>query len=155
MTFDEINRQARPYPAHLLHGLETGLCLFSAAFLGWNDVIHFARKGLATTCVDTDGERLAEMRAAYPSGWVFSATDAFAFAEEAFSDGRKWDAVSVDPFLGNAENRVRRMRDVFLGLARHVAIIGIPRTLQVTSIDGWNVSVFPRSQNASWLVCRA
>lgn len=152
MTFDEINRQARPYPAHLLDGLETGLCLFSAAFMGWNDVIHFARKGIQTTCVDTDGAKLEEMRVVYPDGWEFLEANAFEFAQNA---GRQWDAVSVDPFLGNAENHVRRMWGVFLGLARCVATIGIPRTLHVDHVDGWDVSVFPRSSNASWLVCRA
>ena len=49
-----IAEQARPYPGHLLREDGTGLCLFSAAFLGWNDAIHMARVGKTLTSNHND-----------------------------------------------------------------------------------------------------
>lgn len=156
MTRDlvDLSREARQYPAYLLAGAETGLCLFSAAFLGVNDAIHFARKRIVTTCVDVDGDKLEQMQAIYPPGWEFVEGDAFVVAELAAAGGRQWDAVSVDPFLGDAENRVRRNLETFLALARDVITITIPRTLRIPEVAGWTASTFPRSRSAAWLVMR-
>lgn len=150
--FSRLSREAREYPGYLLAGAETGCCLFSAAFLGVNDVVHFARRGIETVCVDVDVERLERMREIYPSTVELVAGDAFEFVERARAEGRTFDAISVDPFLGNAERRVQRELPAFLELARKVATITIANVRKIPELDGWNVSTFPRSPVASWLV---
>ena len=116
----KIAEQARSYPGHLLPQHGTGLCLFSAAFLGWNDAIHFARRQLTTTCVDIDADKLIEMKALYPDDWQFIDTDAFEFAEGAWTIGAMWDAVSVDTFTGDIEERSLKSLDLWCGIARTV-----------------------------------
>jgi hypothetical protein len=74
---EAVSRVARPFPAWLLNGCETGLCLFAAAFLGHNDAIHFARAGIQTTCVDKDAARIEKMIDLYPRDWEFLTTDAW------------------------------------------------------------------------------
>lgn len=152
-TLKAVSREARIYPAHLLTGCQDGLCLYSAAFLGTNDAVHFARKGIVTTCVDIDGSKLEEMRELYPAGWDFVQADALDYALDAA--GCQWDAVSVDQFLGDETKRVLAALPLFLHLARKVATVTIPAGADLPHLDGWKFSVFPRSPRASWLVCRA
>jgi hypothetical protein len=64
ITFDQLNRNAQPYPGHLLPEGGTGLALFAAGFHGWNDVIHMARKHMAVHCVDVDADKLWDMLSA-------------------------------------------------------------------------------------------
>ena len=94
-TLEHVAEQARPYPAHLLDGCETGLCLFAAAFLGHNDAIHFAEAGLHTTCIDIDEDRLGEMRELYPSEWEFAVFDAWDYARRP----------ALGPYLGRRLGR--------------------------------------------------
>jgi hypothetical protein len=147
-----ISREAREYPAWLLAGCETGLCLFAAAFLGVNDVVHFARRRIATVAVDRDAGRLEQMRAVYPGCVELVAGDAFEFVERARAAGRVWDAISVDPFLGDATERVRANLPAFLELARKVATVTIPFDAPAPVVDGWQASTIVRSPAASWLV---
>lgn len=151
-TYAEINLQARPYPSPLLKGMRTGLCLFSAGFLGWNDAIHFCRRGICTTCVDTDAWKTREMETMYPDAWTFVVEDAWEFALDA--KGQTWDVVSIDPFVGDICDRVWCSRELFLGLARKLVTLTIPRGMEVPEIAGWSSSVFPRGTEtvADWLV---
>lgn len=149
-----ILSEARPYPAHLLNAGETGLALFSAAFLGWNDVVHFARKGLTCTCVDRDAVQLAEMAARYPSDWRFVVSDAWEYVEAATAEGLSWDVVTVDPFMGNAAERVWATLDSFLALAGRLATVTVPSDWSEPAPDGWRQTLFPRAQGVSWLVMR-
>lgn len=143
--------EARPYPAALLDDCESGLAVFSAAFRGWNDVIHFARKGLRTTCVDSNADRLAEMAAIYPADWEFVTSDAWDFAEHAASEDTTWDAITVDPFTDNIQ-RVLDTLDLFLSLSRKVATFTVKRTSVLPSLEGWEQSLVPRARDISWLV---
>lgn len=152
---DRISLEARPYPADMLEHCETGLLLFAAAFLGANDAIHFARKQLVCTCVDTNSERLARMEALYPSDWLFEAQDAWEFARDAADRGKTWDAVSVDTFTGTATIRSVETLDLWCSLANRCVTATIATGQAVTVPDGWRGFVFPRearSEIASWLV---
>lgn len=149
-----ISLEARPYPAYLLNGCQTGLAVFSAAFLGWNDVIHFARKGIQTTCVDRDGERLAEMEAIYPTDWEFVVSDAWEFADKAAGQELTWDVVTVDPFMGEAAEKVWRTLDAFLCLADRMVTVTVPSGWIRRPPRGWQHSLFPRARGVSWLVLR-
>lgn len=155
VTLEQVGREARPYPTHLLEGCETGLVLFAAAFLGHNDAIHFAKAGLRTTCVDIDAERLREMQVLYPPDWEFVVADAFQYADDAshYAYG-PWDAVSVDTFTGDA------MRDSLGNLWDWTEIAEKVVTVTITdeALDaydvptGWNASLFPRTSGVYWLV---
>lgn len=153
-TLDDLQRQARPYPAHLLPETGTALGLFAAGFHGWNDCIHFARKGLQTTCVDIDQDKLLEMAAVYPEGWEFRVDDAWEFAERSALEGREWDVVSVDPFFGDAAERAWETLYLWVTLAKSMVTLTVKSDTQLNTPDGWTSSFYPRSDNAAWLVMR-
>ena len=151
-----IAEQARPYPGHLLREDGTGLCLFSAAFLGWNDAIHMARLGMTVTCTDIDGPRLAEMEQIYPPSWTFLNVDAYDFALEAFAHGDMWDAVSADTFTGDQETRSLRSLSLWCSIARDVVTATCSRGTwdeQLIPV-GWSDTLMHRSgtSHVDWLV---
>lgn len=154
ITFDRLNREARPYPAYLLPKHGTALGLFAAGFHGWNDIIHFARKQMRVDCVDLDSDKLWEMAALYPSGFAFHAEDAWDFADRALKKGRKWDVVSVDPFLGDAAERA--WKDIYLwsGIARNLVTLTVASDAHLNVPQGWTADFFPRSSSAAWMVLR-
>lgn len=148
-----ISEQARPYPAHLLPEGGTGLCLFSAAFLGWNDAIHMARRGMTTTCVDLNQARLDEMEAIYPADWTFHVGDAWHFANRANIFGKQWDAVSADTFTGYAETASLGSLKLWCSLARSLVTVTCSNWRQNIKIpDGWHAEQFQRSSEVNWLV---
>jgi len=152
-SYQEINKQACPYPAFLLPEGGTGLCVFSAGFYGQNDVIHMARKKMTVTCVDKDAEKLFAMAQLYPQGWEFRVDDAWEFAERSVHDGRRFDAVSVDPFLGDAAERVWETLYLWTSLARNLLTITVKTDTQLNVPEGWELSgYFPRSHRAAWMV---
>ena len=149
---DGVSRDASLFPVHVLRAGTSGLCLFSAAFLGRNDAIHMARMGMTATCVDINGERLAEMEAMYPSDWEFVHGDAWEFATAASERGDRWDTVSVDTFTGNATDRALRTLDLWCGLADHAVAVTVCPDSKYRVPDGWLSGVMERSEIASWLV---
>lgn len=156
-TLESINYRAREYPAYLLRDGETGLGLFSAGFHGWNDVIHFYRADMVGTCVDLDGQKLGEMARIYPAGWRFEVEDAWGFAERAAYEERRWDVVSVDPYLGDAADRVWETLPLWLSLARRVVTVTVEGDEEPSLPSGWTHSFFlrgetPHGSNVNWLV---
>lgn len=152
---DAISAEARPYPADMLEDCQTGLLLFAAAFLGVNDAIHFARKQLRCTCVDTDRERLGRMEDIYPDDWTFHVQDAWEFAREAAERGKTWDAVSVDTFTGNATNRSLADLEVWCALANRCLTVTVATGQEYVVPEGWEGFLFPREASheiAAWLV---
>ena len=147
-----ISREARPYPADMLTYCETGLCLFAAAFMGVNDAVHYARKGLHTTCVDTNADRLSDMARVYPEGWEFLVSDAWDFAEECLAADIFYDAVSVDTFLGDATERSMGTLKLWCSIARKCVTATIPAGASPPVPAGWRSYEYPRSTKASWLV---
>lgn len=144
---------ARPYPAHLLEGCETGLCLFAAAFLGHNDAIHFAEAGIKTFCVDTDGERLSKMATLYPDDWRWAVDDAWKFADDAYALGETWDAVSVDSFTGEALERSMQSIELWCSLARKLVTVTVSSLVPWRIPPGWNFELLQRSSGGIyWLV---
>lgn len=156
-TLEHVAMEARPYPAHLLDGCETGLCLFAAAFLGHNDAIHMAEAGMVVMCVDTNGERLSEMEALYPSSWTFLTHDAWKFAETWTHKTPWWDVVSVDTFTGDAMLRSLTSLSLWTSLARKAVTVTITHDalalLDAYALpDGWKTSTFERASGVYWLV---
>ena len=149
---DEVSRNASVFPAYLLRHGDTGLCLFSAAFLGRNDAIHMARQEMVVTCVDIDTARLAQMSAMYPPDWSFVPGDAWGFALAAEERGDMWDVVSVDTFTGNATERGLASLELWCSLATRVMAATVCPGSEYVVPDGWKQSVLPRSEIASWLI---
>jgi hypothetical protein len=142
------------YPTDLLREGETGLCLFAAAFLGENDAVHMRDMGMTVDCVDTNGERLLEMRTMYPEHWLFHERDAWDFARKTDS---RWDVVSVDPFTGGTGDRALADLALWCSLARRLVTITLTNRVSHVAFprtpDGWKwETIMPRSANASWLV---
>jgi hypothetical protein len=152
VTYQELSRQARPYPAFLLDRCHTGLALFAAGFHGWNDAIHFARAGMRGDCVDIDGKRLNEMRAAYPDDWGFTCADAWQYAEQARAAGVSWDAVSVDTFTGGAMRRALDSLPLWCAIANRVVTVTYVKPNEYIVPDGWREGLYPRSDTVDWLV---
>ena len=86
------------FPGAALEGCETALCLFSAAWWGRQDAYWVADAGLHGTCVDTDGQRLAEM-AEHLSVAAGGSINRTRSTTASTSLGRQqWDVVTLDPF---------------------------------------------------------
>lgn len=152
-TLEHVAQEARPYPTHLLEGCETGLVLFAAAFLGHNDAIHMAEAGMDVMCVDIDRERLLEMEMLYPARWSFSSADAWDYANLWSRKGWQWDAVSVDTFTGDAMRRSLDSLELWCSLARRLVTVTITDdVLEVEKVEGWTMSLYPRSDHVAWLV---
>lgn len=153
-SLEHVAMEKRPYPAELLEGCESGLCLFAAAFLGHNDAIHFAEAGVPdVTLVDVDGERLREMNELYrDKRWTFAESDAFAFARFARQLGSKWDAVSVDTFTGSALERSLGDLEQWTSIARRFVTVTATRDASYRLPRGWRSRIVWRSSAAYWLV---
>lgn len=134
-----------PYPTDKLVGLQTALVLFSAAFGGMNDAAWIADAGLQAVCVDTDGEKLEEMRETYPENWAFVRWDAYQYVTEAQG---QMDVVSCDPFT-NEFDRCADNIESWCQLARHVVILGTGTHTVVEPPAGWEITdVVKRSEYA-------
>ncbi len=152
VTFDAINRKSGQYPAHLLPEGGTALSLFSAAFLGRNDVIHMARKEMEITCVDVDGDRLWEMATTYPNFMTFHVADAWEFAKSVMLKAQTWDVVSVDPFMGDAAEKAWGTMWLWSSLATKLLTVTVDPKQPLLVPEGWESYVFPRSSRAAWMV---
>lgn len=151
-TLTHVAQEARPYPTYLLEGAHSGLCLFSAAFYGHNEAIHFALEGLHTTCVDIDGEKLEAMADLYPKEWLFICRDAWDFAEKHAADGDRWDIVSVDTFRGNATERSLKSLDLWCSLANKAVVATLELGQTYETPEGWTAHTFQRNSEVFWLV---
>jgi hypothetical protein len=150
--FDRINRNAQVYPANVLPSGGTALCLFSAGFLGWNDVIHMVRSEMRVTCVDVDKDKLFEMATIYPAGLELHVEDAWEFANEAATAGRTWDVVSVDPYMGNAAEKAWETRSIWTLLADNIVTLTVAADRELFAPPGWSSYMFPRNEKVSWMV---
>lgn len=151
-TLEHIAMRARPYPADLLVGCETGLVLFAAAFQGHNDAVHFAEAGLETTCVDVDAAKLAAMAQLYPRSWKWAVDDAWKYAEDALRNGEQFDAVSVDTFTGDAMRRSLGSLELWTSIARRLVTATITDGEMPEAPPGWTASLFERASGVYWLV---
>ena len=151
---ERIGETAQQYPAQYLEGLETGLCLFGAAFSGANDAIHFYEHGLRTNVVDTDFERLSKMRRLYPDDWQFVHVDAWEYAEAARREELAFDAVSVDTFTGDAEIRSLASLELWTSIANELVTVTATPGKPFDVPDGWIVSKHWRGPGVYWLCLR-
>jgi hypothetical protein len=151
-TIEHVAQEARPYPTYLLEGAQTGLCLFSAAFLGHNEAIHFALEDVRTTLVDIDEPKMDTMRDLYPDTWEFVVADAWEYADKAAAEGRRWDVVSVDTFRGNATERSLRDLGVWCAIAEQAVACTLEDGQTYDVPDGWDTQLFWRNSEVLWLV---
>jgi hypothetical protein len=151
-TLEHVATEARPYPTYLLEGAETGVCLFSAAFLGHNEAIHFALEEIQTTCVDVDQEKLSVMASMYPESWEFVCRDAWEFADAAASVGMTWDVVSVDTFRGNATERSLSDLSPWCAIANKAVIATLADDMPYEVPEDWTETKFQRNSEVDWLV---
>lgn len=141
VTLDAVRDQGArdAFPCGRLSGCETGLALFAARWLGKQDCVWLADAGIETTCVDVDDERLREMFELYPAGWEFVTCDAFAFADWAVENDRRWDVVTLDPFT-DLFDRVAGNVETWCALARRMVVMGTGRRTRVKAPAGWRVT---------------
>lgn len=138
-------------------GCESALCLFSAEWLGKQDVYWLAKAGLTGTCVDLQGDKLAQMRELYPEGWKFHEDDVYGFSELAVERGWQWDVVNLDPWTGQFQ-QCADLIDRWTTLARKVVVIGHGnyRLTPPEAPEGWTlVQTIKRSDfkgHVDWLV---
>lgn len=151
-TLEHVAMEARPYPTYLLEDAKTGLCLFSAAFQGHNDVIHFALESVQTVCVDIDSEKLDALAELYPEDWRFICRDAWEFAKEAAKKGGHWDVVSVDTFRGNATERSLADLGVWCAIADRAVVATLEDGQTYEVPEGWTPQLFRRNSEVFWLV---
>lgn len=151
-TLTEVATEARPYPTEVLEGCETGLCLFSAAFLGHNEAIHFALAEVRTTCVDIDSGKLAEIERLYPSDWEFVHADAWKFAEDAADAERTWDVVSVDTFRGNATEKSLVTIPLWCSIANKAVVMTLEKGQDYDVPMRWRAELLARNSEVYWLI---
>jgi len=152
LTYDDLNREARPFPSYLLSSHSTALALFAAGFHGVNDCIHFARRNMACSCVDINADRLWEMATIYPEGWAYYAEDAWEFAERMAADGRQWDVVTVDCFFDDATEKVWDSLELWLSLTCEALLITARPYTELDVPEGWSSFYYPRGDMVGWLV---
>lgn len=143
-----------PYPTELLEGAGSALFLFGAGFLGANDAGHAAAAGVPSTVVDIDEAKLEQMRGLYPDDWEFVRADAFDYIA-AQRGRRRWDLVSVDPFLGSSDLRCQAILPGLLELTNGPLVLGCARLASPDIPAGWDRRLLGRSSRASWLVLTA
>ena len=152
MDLDRVRAKAGPYPVHLLEGCEDGLLLFGAAFLGANDGVHFLDAGLRSVVVDIDEPKLLGMEKLYPVDWSFIPADAWDITGLVGSWQRQWDAVSVDSWRGDLEDRSLHSLELWCSLARKFVTVTLSYGSSFVCPVGWTFSLMPRSGNARWLI---
>lgn len=153
-TLEHVATEARPYPTYLLEDAKTGLCLFSAAFYGHNEAIHFALEEVETTCVDIDQEKLHVMQGIYPEDWTFICVDAWDYAAMCQVKEHRFDIVSVDTFRGWATEKSLKTLELWCSIA-NAAVIATIEDSQLESYEvpeGWTDSHFRRNSTVFWLV---
>ena len=112
------------YPGpQFFQGCSTALCLFSAEWLGKQDVYWLAKMGLTGTCVDLNGDNLARMKEIYPEGWEFIEADAYDYAEAALGEEVQWDVVNLDPWTSQF-GQCRALLTYWTTLARKTVVMG-------------------------------
>lgn len=135
VTLDELRRAGSVYPTRHLKRAETALVLFSSAFLGRQDAIFMLDAGISATCVDSDAQKLEEMRKLYPWEWNFVHDDVYRFA--AVTE-QEWDVVSLDPPT-NQSSLCAEMMHLWCALARQTVVLGgVSEThAQIKPPKGW------------------
>ena len=146
------------YPGpQFFEGCETALCLFSAEWLGKQDVYWLAKAGLQGTCIDLNGDKLRQMEEIYPRGWKFVEADAYEFAQESLERGLRWDVLNLDPWTGQFD-QCAKLIDTWTTLARKVVVLGHGnyRLTPPEAPEGWTLAqTIKRSDfkgHVDWLV---
>lgn len=153
VTLQAVRASASPdlYPRHLLPGCESALVLFAAAWHGKQDAVWMAEAGLATTCVDTDQEKLLEMALVYPDDWQFVEADVF---EYVLRTERQWDVVSID-CPTNLFDRCAELLPLWCRVARKAVVLGCGIDTVIVVPEGWLTGARMHRSNFNGGVCWA
>jgi hypothetical protein len=98
-TVDIVRDRAGPFPTEFVHQNQRTVCFNCARFFGRNEVIHLHEVGASrVTLVDTDEQRLEEMRLLYPENWDYVATADYGdFLQHAATRGERYGLAVADP----------------------------------------------------------
>lgn len=119
------NSQNKIFPNYVLENCDSVACLYSAALMGQRDVIHFTEHNIQdVTLVDHDAEMMAEMRKAYPSNWSYLVGDAFEFIHSARSKQKRFDVVTLDPWVYLETANIKIMKSI-VGIAKRYVLISL------------------------------
>lgn len=147
MRLDEVRERAGVFPTWVAEDASTAACFFSAAFMGVNAEVHLTTAG-SVLCVDTDQERLDEMRALYPPTYHFIRSDAFRALDSL--QGQHFDVVTADPFTNLMRPCLDRLSD-FRAISGKL-VLGITPEMADEALARGAVEVMPRSIKAAWAV---
>ena len=134
------------YPTEALQGLETALMGFCAAFLGRQDCAWVEEARLTATCVDTNADRLDQMRELYPEEWSFVCDDVYRYAQSLYAFGYQFDLVSLDPPTNQFELCDYRL-PLWCSLARRVVVLGVGSRPKLAYPEGWRLTDIVQRSN--------
>lgn len=135
-----VTMTATRYPTRVLTGGDA-LVLFAAGFLGVQDAAHVRDAGMRATCVDIDGDKIADMAAVYPSDWEWVVGDVF----DDRMNLRDWDVVSLDPPT-SLFDKCALWVGTWCDMARRAVVLGTGIGTEVDPPAGWHITeVMPRS----------
>lgn len=126
------------FPLELLEEDDEALVLFAAGFHGLNDAVWIRESGMTATCVDSDPDKLAEMRPLYPGDWQFVESDVYSFAF-GLTSREQWDIVTVDPWTQDMDRCARFVKE-WCRLARKAVVLGTGVGTVVEAPVGWKVT---------------
>lgn len=119
------NAKGRVFPEYVLETAQSAACIYSAALMGIRDVVHFARREIQeVTLVDNDAEMMAELRKAYSANWDYHVGDAFAFIRSARASRKRFDVVTLDPWVYLEQANVNIIKSI-VGIARQYVLISL------------------------------
>lgn len=104
-TLDLLRGSSLFYPAYILEGASSALCVFVTFFLGRNDVLYVHDAGIEkVTLVDIDEWGLEAMKKIYPTHWSFVRSDYLKYLDDAIERGEHYHVVTCDQPLFMAED---------------------------------------------------
>ena len=136
MGADVIHMSDDVYPTSALEGLASAFVGFAGGFSGRQDSAHIHQAGLQAVCVDRDPDRLMGMRDLYPDNWEFVTADVYQYATMRYAQGARFDVVSLDPYTSQFQECANYI-DLWCRLAMSVIVIGVGKTTDLATPDGW------------------
>lgn len=134
-TLDEIRAAASPatFPLAAVRevteprpGLRSALCLYAAAFLGRQDVIHLHDLGIYVFAVDANEEKVEEMRGLYGKRLSGRFAEAFTQVADMIAAGAEFDVVTADPWTQDIPAVLDRLATL-ARLSTGLVIVGVTR----------------------------
>jgi len=142
----QVRAERRPFPVHVLDGMESAACFFCAGFLGRNDAIYVHDAGIRDVlAVDHNPEKMALMEPLYP-GWTFVRGDAYGVRA---SLDRKFDIVIADPQQDQMDRALVDL-PIWQNLANKVLLLGVNNGEEPMALGA--AEVMERTTGSWWAV---